>query len=120
MQCNYLNMALSSFPRLLLTAILLYSSFSRFTTGTYTLTYYAYQTAHHVGDDVIIACGNALLATLITVRTTRVWAAGLATALLVVSIAQELQERGVQGVVWDTLLCGLGAVVLGIEMFKRW
>lgn len=113
-------MALSTLPRLLLTTTLLYSSFSRFTTGTYTPTYHAYQTARHAGDDVPIACGDALVAVLLSVRVTRVWAAGLATVLLVVPIVQGLNERGLQGIIGDVALCGLGALVLVIEISRRW
>jgi hypothetical protein len=106
-------------PRLILSGLLFYSSFSRFTAGAYTPTYYAFQSVRHSGDDVPIASCDALLSVLLLYNPTRVWAAALATAFFTVPITEGLKTRGPEGVVVDGLLFYLGAIVLGIEILRR-
>jgi hypothetical protein len=108
-------LSLKSVPRLLLSSLLFYSSFSRYTSGAYTPSYYAYQSARHSGDDFPIASGDALLSTLLLFQRTRLWTAVLAIGFFALPILQGLKERGLEGTVGDVVLFCLGAVVLGIE-----
>jgi len=107
---------LLSLPHLLLSTLLFYSSFSRFTLGVYTPTYYAYQSARHSGDNTPIASGDALLSTLLLFKATRVWAAGLLTVFLAVPVVEGWKSRGVAA---DGLLFCLGVGVLGVEILRR-
>ena len=112
-----LHLSLTPLPHLL-SLLLFYSSFSRFTSGAYTPTYYAYQSARHSGDDIPIASCDALLSTLLLFKSIRLWAAGLATAFFAVPVVEGLKTRGLEGVVGDGLYFCLGVVVLGIEVAR--
>jgi hypothetical protein len=110
---------LSALPRLLLSVLLFYSSFSRLTAGAYTPAYYTYQCARHSGHDVPIGSCDMLLGTLFLFKYTRLWAAVLATTFFTAPIIEGLKTRGLAGVVGDGLYFCLGAIVLGIELFGR-
>jgi hypothetical protein len=112
-------LSLSALPRLLLSTLLFYSSFSRLTAGAYTPTYYAYQCARHSGHDVPIGSCDMLLGTLLLSKYTRFWAAVLATTFFTAPIVEGLKTRGLEGVVGDGLYFCLGAIVLGIEFSSR-
>lgn len=117
--CENMALSISALPRLVLSILLFYSSFSRLTAGAYTPTYYAYQCARHTGHDVPIGSCDMLLSTLFFSKYTRLWAAVLATTFFTVPIVEGLKTRGLEGVVGDGLYFCLGAIVLVIELLGR-